>query len=223
MKKALLVSSALSLGILAAVPASALVVIDDFSSGAVAQSITSGSLLDFQNGTMSGGDRGLKMEVTSNAFSLSYQVNTVTGTFNVSSQAGVDGYTQIGYGYFNNAGAFAFQDLNLDLSGEDRFEMDILSHDQPVSVTMSLRSAGATQMITKNLPGNMVNTPMTLTYNFSEWTTINFADIDQILVEFNTQVSGDLTIDSIEAVPEPATMTLLAGALALAARRKKRS
>lgn len=223
MKKALLVSSALSLGILAAVPASALVVIDDFSSGAVAQSITSGSLLDFQNGTMSGGDRGLKMEVTSNAFSLSYQVNTVTGTFNVSSQAGVDGYTQIGYGYFNNSGAFAFQDLNLDLSGEDRFEMDILSHDQPVSVTMSLRSAGVTQMITKNLPGNMVNTPMTLTYNFSEWSTINFADIDQILVEFNTQVSGDLTIDSIEAVPEPATMTLLAGALALAARRKQRS
>ena len=88
---------------------------------------------------------------------------------------------------------------------------------------MSLRSAGVTQMITKNLPGNMVNTPMTLTYNFSEWSTINFADIDQILVEFNTQVSGDLTIDSIEAVPEPATMTLLAGALALAARRKKRS
>lgn len=220
-----------SLGLVAlgaVVPASALIVIDDFTSGAVNMSISSGSSIMFQNGTMLGGDRYTELLVQSNGFGLEYSVDAAAGTLSVSSQPQVDGIATLGYGYADNGGSAIFDNLNWDFSGESLFEIDVLSNDQDAVITIALRSTTSNPntiiMSSKNISGGLVNTPTTLTWSFADFAGVDFTDIDQILVEIETGESGDITLSEIRAVPEPATLVALSmGAAALVARRRKKA
>lgn len=210
--------------ILAVAPANALVMIDDFSSGAASSSLTSGSQYFMQNGTMVGGKRVVFIQVTSNAFGLSLDVDTNSGALSINSQSGVNGLGAIGYGLtMTGPNSTAYSDLNLNLSAENRFEIRTLSRDGDLTVRMNVRNGNGTNFtVTQTLLGNSVNTPELLTFNFSSFTGVNFADVDQIQVDFDTADSGDVAVDYVQAVPEPATMAVLGAAAALAAARRRR-
>lgn len=207
--------------------ASALVMIDDFSSGNANMSISGGNQTAFANGTMSGGDRMMYAQITGNIFGLSFDVDAQTGTLSVTSQSGVDGLAQFGYGYQPVGPGAGFDDMNLNLSAESAFNLMVLSNDQPTSFTISVRSTqqnpSSLITVTQNLPGGNVNTPNLLTFNFSAFTGFDFSDVDQILVEINPTNSGDVTVDWVAAVPEPTSMfAIAAGAAFLAARRRRK-
>ncbi len=210
--------------LVAAQSASALVVIDDFSTGS-ANITTSGAVVTaFQNGSMLGGDRMMQAFVSGNTFGLGFDVDVTTGTLAVTSQPGVNGWGKVGYGY---AVGPLFDDLNVDLSAENKFEIQVISNDEAATVTIAVRSTQQNPtsliMVTKSLSGGNVNTPTLLTYNFSEFTGFNFNDVDQILVQIDPDTSGDIAIDEIRAVPEPASMLALAAGGAWLLRRRKRS
>ncbi|MEZ5162225.1 MAG: hypothetical protein R2688_00440 [Fimbriimonadaceae bacterium] len=114
--KGLLVLSAVS----AAVASQALIVIDDFSTGAVNMSTSGATTYSFQNGSMVGGDRYTELNVSGNQFGLQYAVDTTTGLLSVSSQPGVDGNTKLGYGYLDTGTGAGFDNMTFDFSGESR-------------------------------------------------------------------------------------------------------
>jgi hypothetical protein len=224
MKNILTLSALAGLSVVAGVAQASSLVFDDYDTGAGS---VSGTGYAFQNGAMLGGDRLMRSAVESNAFGLEFEVDAITGRLSVSSQPGVNGYAQLGYGYQDLGSTFGFQDLNFDASAYNAFEILVLSNDEPTNITISVRSTQQNPStlitVTKSLPGGNVNTPTLLTYNFADFTGFNFNDIDQVYVEIDPSTSGDVTIDYFKAVPEPATMSLLAVAAAgFAARRRRK-
>ncbi len=207
--------------------AQATVLIDNYSTGIYNKTITGGSDLAFQTGSMLGGDRYSSMMVETNPFGLELQTNIQNGAYALSSQSGVNAMGELGYGFQANGAGTSFQDLNFNFSGENAFKLNFLSSDTPGTVMMSVRSSssngGAFSSVTKPIPGNSVNTPFMTSFSFSEFAGINFSDVDQLVIKFDTGISGDIALDSVEAVPEPATMIVLGAAAAVAARRRKRN
>lgn len=205
--------------------ANASIMIDDFNSGSASSSINSGFQYFSQNGTMLGGDRVVYAEVGSNAFGLDLSVDTLTGVLSVNSQSGVDGLAAVGYGFnLVSPASTAFDNLNANFTAQGAFKITTLSRDGDVDIRFSVRTSPNSYIhVTKSLLGASINTPEVVYFDFTEFTGANFADVDQILVRFDTANSGDIAIDSIEAVPEPATMVVLASAaLAAAARRRRK-
>lgn len=210
--------------LLAAASAHALVMIDDFTTGAASSSLSSGSQYFMQNGSMIGGTRVVFIAVTNNAFGLSLDVDTNSGALSINSQSGVDGLGAVGYGLtMTGPNSTSYNDLNLDLSGEDRFEIRTVSRDGDLTIRMNVRNGNGTNFtVSQTLFGSAINTPELTTFLFSSFTGVNFADVDQIQVDFDTANSGDVAVDYIQAVPEPATMAVLGMAAAIAAARRKR-
>ncbi|MCA0361101.1 MAG: PEP-CTERM sorting domain-containing protein [Armatimonadetes bacterium] len=196
-------------------------IIDDFSTGVYSGSINTGSLKSFQAGTMVGGDRHTHLEVQSST-GLSIQIDAVAGILALSSQAQVDGFACLTYGVAAPSSAPVADDMNLDLSAPDQFVINVLSYDLDTEFKIELYSSttGNTSSVTKTLTGQNTSSLTQVVFNYSEFTGINFGDIDRVLVKIDPLGEGDLVITSVEAVPEPATMALLAGAAALARRKR---
>lgn len=217
----------LFLGVVALVgTSSAVTLVDDFTTGAANFGINTGTVVNFQNGSMLGGDRMVQLTVTNNNFGLELSINSAAGTFSVNSQPAVDGYAQLGYGYMDNgSGGASFDDLNFDLSGENGFEIDVVSSDEPAVITIAVRSASNPNnivMVSKNVAGNMVNSNQLISWNFSEFAGVDFTNVDQVLVEIETGESGDITIGEVRAVPEPSILLGIGAAAALLMRRKRK-
>ena len=126
--------------------------------------------------------------------------------------------------YFNfiyNAGGY----LNLDLSGEDRFELTFPRLDGQLSLIITLRSGNSFPRVVLS-----VTQPGVLTVPFSSFGSPNWADIDLVRLEFTTQYifgvpSHTESLSDFRAVPEPSTLTLLGlslGILGRQARRRRR-
>ncbi|MFM9874734.1 MAG: PEP-CTERM sorting domain-containing protein [Fimbriimonadaceae bacterium] len=207
--------------------ANANIVIDDFTSGTYHKTITSGSITEFQNGTMIGGDRYANTMVESNVFGLEIQTDIAGGSYALSAQSGVDGMGSLGYGFSNNAGTPVNQDMNLNFSGENQFKVNFISSDAPGTYTISVRSSssngGAFVSVTDSFQGNSVNAPFMRTLDFSQFAGVNFADVDQVVLKFDSSTSGDVAISSFQAVPEPASLIVLGTASAFAARRRRKN
>lgn len=211
--------------ILAAGSANALIMIDDFTSGAGSNSLsTPGTVYYSQAGTMIGGDRVGSITVTGNAFGLDVEVDTAAGIMSMNSQSGVDAVLTTNYGYqLMSPTSTAFDDLNMDFSGENQFQIRTISRDGDLRIDFLVRnSPNSFVSVSKTLLGSSINTPELVTWNFSEFAGIDFSNVDQVLVRFDTANSGDVAVDYIQAVPEPATLTILGAAAALAAARRKR-
>lgn len=207
--------------------AHATITIDDFGTGNVSQTINAGTSIGFQNGSMVGGDRYTLTGVQSNPFGLEIQTDIAGGSYSLSSQGQVNGFGEVGYGFAPNGSGTTNQNLNLNLSTENAFKFNFESSDAPGSLIVSVRSSssngGNYATVTKAIPGNQVNTPFHMTVGFNEFAGINFNDIDQMVVRFDTGASGDLTLTSFEAVPEPGTMIALGLGAVVAARKRRKA
>ncbi|MCO5297092.1 MAG: PEP-CTERM sorting domain-containing protein [Fimbriimonadaceae bacterium] len=209
----------------------AAVLIDNFIT---AQSLTitgQGVLLNNRVATGAntlGGTRQLYGINDVNPHGLVTQVDLGSGFGFIASGPRVDARVELSYG-FTVAGALA--DLNADLTagGNDRFRFAFDSNDQDVTVNIFLTSSTGTGgntplAFTQVVAGGRPTTAFTEDILFSSIliNAASLADVDQIYIQFDTAPAGDVALTRLEAVPEPATMAVLAsGALALLRRRRR--
>lgn len=155
-----------------------------------------------------------------------------TGTndqLNVGLGSATSGHFHLYYGYNAFNAALApnaqlvgdYNDLSRDFTGggNNSITLSALNPDHNGGITILLisgRGTGSEVVATASVPyvtGNPSN--QTLTFFFSSFAGINFADIDQIIVEPTGDIppAGDLSLDNIvvtvSAVPEPATYALM--------------
>lgn len=199
------------------------VMIDDFVDGNVNDSISSGSNITEQAATVPGGLRTVYHEIEANPLNLSHSTVVINGIFASDNKTQVDSFTELVYGVSNSG--LTFVDLNLDLSGQDRFRFNILSNDLNANIRAWVRTSSDGNWINSSwvpvLP-NMVLMNQTVEVLFSDFGAFDFSDVDQIAFDLDSTASGDTVIDSFEAVPEPASMIALGlGVAALVSRKRK--
>jgi len=198
--------------------------IDDFSTGNINDSITSGNNVLVTAATVPGGFRYTNNIIDANPLNRSHSVIVTSGVFVSDSQTLVDAQAWIAYGV--DANSNFTNDLNLDLSGNDRFRFTFASNDLPATIQMQVyqNGFGAPLSAIYNIAPNMILTNQTVEIMFSDFAGVNFADVDGIGIFIDTTASGDVVLDSFEAVPEPASMVALGlGVAALVARKKRKA
>ncbi len=198
-------------------------VLDDFNDGNINDKIFgTSSNSTYTAATVPGGFRYVLHSITANPFSLSHSAVVTNGIFSSSSKNEVKAVAVIGWGVDATGTASAGTALNANLSSFTQFKVNVLSNDQPASLTLQVGSGAGAFNVTKAVMPNMVSTAQSVTFSFSEFTGVDFSDVDAIGLLVDTGTSGDIVLDSFEAVPEPGTMIALGlGAAALAARRRK--
>src|SRR3972149_1290116 len=128
----------LASGVLCVSVAHAQILIDDFTTGPYFKTLTSGSDLNVQTGTMAGLRRATFMQVEQNPLSQRFELSIGDGFAVSNSGSSVDGMLDLGYGYDSTgpAGLLA-NDLNWNLSGLDRLRATFLSNDRSLSVSIA--------------------------------------------------------------------------------------
>lgn len=202
------------------------VLIDDFTTGVYTGQIQSGSLLDFQTGSMLGGDRFHRAEVQANPNNQTLSIRIGSGRYISSGGAGLDAMNMLGYGFRSDgAGGVLRDDLNANFTGgNDRIRINFLRNDLDMRLGILVESAsgGQASSATKTILGSQFSA-FGVDFFFSDFAGgASFADVDQLTFKFDPQASGDYVVQSIEVVPEPGTLAALGGALALLARRRRR-
>lgn len=200
------------------------VMIDDFSTGNINDVISIGSQFSYTAASVPGGNRWVYHSISANPFNLTHSNVIINGVFASDSKTSVDAGSIIGYGVDSVGGFSVGTDLNLDLSTQNAFQINVLSNDLPATLQIAIRTNGGTLTFSSlhNLTPGMVMTPQVVTISFAEFGAQNFADVDTIGIYLDTTASGDTVIDSFEAVPEPASLIALGlGAAALVARKRK--
>lgn len=225
---------------LAQAPVMANVVIDDFSSGAF--NLTLGpdqDSSDLQRGSMVGGQRNVAFQTDSSVSGLT-DLSTVAVTtgdhrFTMETGAGVAQSTSVLYGYDGSPGGLT--PLALNLSGEDRIRIDFAYNTAELNFNILLYNTAASYpfffytQIGDNIPAN--DRPFSVDFAFADGIypggPIDFSHIDLIFLDVYSTVHGQAfamtsvtATTSKTAVPEPASMSLLATGVLLLARRRTR-
>lgn len=208
-----------------AAAASQAIMIDQFSSGTVASSLSSGTRVLTQVAAVPSGERDVEMRVLANPFNqfLDFEVNAVNGFAIVSNGFGIDsiislqydrpGDETVGTGQVLNNGG---NGVSLGLNG-DTVRVNFRGNDLPVSVTATTRLNGV--ITSTNNAVKAGGGPGSLDIFLG---AAPLAAADSITIAFAAQTSGDFSLESIETVPEPATLAALGiGAAAMLRRRKK--
>lgn len=211
-------------GLLGAACFAQALMIDDFSTGNSTDSISSGLGQTYAPATVPGGNRYVGHSIQVNPLNLTHTAVVTNGIFASDSKTLVDAIAVIGYGSDASGGFTVATDLNLNLSAQNAFKITVLSNDLPADIYIGIRtnSGALTFSAVHAVTPGMVMVTQTITVNFSEFLGQNFADVDTIGLYVDTTASGDMVIDSFEAVPEPASLFALGlGAAALVARKRK--
>lgn len=193
-------------------------VLDDFSDGNMSNAITSGSFGQNYAATVPGGMRGIYHEVTSNDFGLTHKDVVTNGFYASASKVGVDGLSKINYGLLAD-----LSELNADLSSFNAFCITVLSNDLSADMTMTVTStaSGDVTSLVHNVGLVPSGSPQLVVFNFSEFSGMDFSDVDGIQIKIDGVKDNDIQLDDFKAVPEPASMVVLLGGAALALRRRK--
>jgi hypothetical protein len=199
--------------------------IDDFATGDFQIQRQSGSELQFQNGSMLGGERAVRGTVEANPFNQNLTIRVRSGRLTHSGGAGLDALTQLYYGFTNDgSGGLARDDLNLNASGQglDRIRINWLRNDLDHRLRVTLESSGGrSSSVFRLIAGSQFNA-FTTDLLFSEFSgNADLADIDQITFDFDPQAAGDFALEDIQAVPEPATLTAIGFGLWALSRRRR--
>lgn len=198
--------------------------IDDFSTGNINDVISTGNNVLVTAAGVPGGFRYTNNIIDANPLNRTHSVIVTNGVLVSDSQTLVDAQAWVGYGADANSQFTNF--LNLDLSGQDRFRFTFASNDLPATIQMQVFQDGFGSAFSSfyNIAPNMILTNQTIDIMFSDFGGFNFADVDGIAFFIDTTPSGDVVLDSFEAVPEPASMVALGlGVAALVARKKRKA
>jgi len=217
----------LALGLLAA-PLAHGMLIDDFSTG-FDVATTKTNVYAFETGAMLGGVRENWLNVTSDPYNRSLELN-IDGIYSLSSGVGVQSYVELGYGIKSNgSGGWTAFDLNQNLTGTTALRLNFLANDRDVTAWAYVGTNMWTNVSRTSLlvAGNQ-DSPFSVDFNLASLTTwvgtgANLSDVDQIVFVFQTKPAGDLALSSVETVPEPASMAALGlGIAALVARKRRK-
>lgn len=201
------------------------ILIDDFSQGPL--TLTVDDMNPYVEGSRSGNMVGglafhfLATIANPDGNMARLRVNPGTGLQTVSNEDLVQTQALAGYGS-DTLGFFGNDDLNLDLSGVDRFRIHFRSADLPLKIATAVYDAESnySSLSIDTMVGAGSN--FFVDINFSSFGGYDFSDLDVVAFLFESAPSGDYSITKIEAVPEPASLGALAiGAAALLRRRKK--
>jgi hypothetical protein len=221
-KLAAVLAAALCVGV-----AQADVLIDNFSTGPYFKSLTAGTDLNVQTGTMVGLSRTTLMTVEANPFGQRYELSIGSGFAVSNSGTNVDGRLSVSYGYQSDGfGGLVTDNLNLDLSNQDRLRIRFLSNDRNLWTTVTLITNGpANTSAVSHLVAGDQYVPFTQDFMLADLVgTTDLSDVDQIEVSFDSLPSGDFAMESITAVPEPAGLLAIGvGMAGVIARRRRRS
>ncbi len=201
-------------------------VIDTFNDSGFLIASTGPAAID-QDGVTGvvGGDRDSMVALTSGAGVVSGEMDNFNGTGTVDAYSLASGPASTGkwtltYGDDTELNA----DLT-DLGVNDKIKMEFLSADfgATVKITMTSDISGTPDVgsASKVVPAG----PGTYTLNFADFTgSVDFSDVDLIVVEITGAVAGDYVVDFIETVPEPGTICLLiAGGIPLLLKRRRKA
>lgn len=177
-------------------------IIDDFTSGSHAATLTSGTDRSAQSGSMLGGDRTTWLWISSH---YGHPASLGVGDGRLILSAGVFVYhrLEVAYGYNSD---FGFAPLPPDvLSGRDRFRVNFESNDLSLNFNILVHSrSGATySQMGKNIDPQPY--PFGVDYVFSEFSVnpVNPSDIGTVVLIFQTAWftgANDFAIRSLEAV-----------------------
>lgn len=209
----------------------ALIVIDNFTT---AQSLTvSGTGVVFTDSVVSSGAIGGARRVLGindqNPNNNLTRINVNSGLANIASGARVDPRVEFGYGVDPVGGHV---DMNADLTAggvNDRIRLVFDSNDSDFQLRLFVRSTTGTGGTTplafsRTIAGGRASTAFTEDFLFSSMVgnASTWTDVDQMVFQFDLTEAGDVSLNSMQAVPEPASMLALAtGAIALLRRRKR--
>jgi MYXO-CTERM domain-containing protein len=216
--------------------ASAEIIIDDFSTGGFAASITSGDTVLQQSGTMIGGQRDVGLEVLSNPFNQFFDVNLEEGGLGLAFSSGIGLAGQLGLDYDGNTdvetGSLPFQlgeGLNLDFSGLTSIDFGFTAADLSFEILVTLQTIEGGVPTATSAASIMVGgsqSPFTSSLMLSEF-DIDLSNINRVGILFNFNDGGDPTgsldfiLDGITVVPAPGALALL-GLAGLAGTRRRR-
>ncbi|MEQ1822774.1 MAG: PEP-CTERM sorting domain-containing protein [Fimbriimonadaceae bacterium] len=207
--------------------AQAVILIDDFSSGAIDVVLTPPTNIVQVNrtGSMVGGSAFHDFGYVANAFgnSARMKVNTSIPAMDVSGEFQVETLLGLFYGVDSTGQFNASDDLNLNLTGTDRFRMSVFHTDSIMNIAITLYDAetvyGPVQSFATLGPGYNQNAD----FLFSSFGAFDFSDVDVIEIGIDVDPSADYQVRQIAAVPEPATMSALGlGIAGLLTKRKRK-
>jgi hypothetical protein len=220
------------------IPASAVVVIDNFTQGATTLSIAGGvGSQESQQSVINavGTQRDVLLSVTSNPFlrTATFEIVPAQGMAFYSSGPGVVGAVGLDYDGVDTENLIdgiqtAGPGLNLNLSAENAFRFAFTFADLGSTVRVDAYTFSGGSSTGSAVVSSGISVPTNVDINFSAFTVltaggVNWADVDRLVFTFDGGAARDFSLSNISAVPEPASMAALTiGALGLVARRRRR-